>query len=216
MPFHNRNALEEVLENIKELKPEIVIQMGDLFDQYCFSRFTKKNIIRPEAELDQARNFGFKMWHQIKTSNPESKCIQLLGNHDLRLIKRAEERLPEAQELIRNTVLELYRFPEVLTIEDHREEYRIGEILFMHGFRAKLGDHMRYNLENTVCGHSHIGGVIFELRGDKILWELNCGHLADHTKEPLCYSEQKISKWTLGYGLITIDNIARPQFVPLE
>lgn len=211
-PFHNKRALKEVLLTIKNEKPTHVVQIGDLYDQYSFSRFTRKNLERPEDEMRRGREDAVDMWNNICRNVPNSKKYQILGNHDVRLIKRVQERLPEAQELVKKSVMELYRFKGVQTIEDDRSILKIGDIAFHHGYLSKLGDHMKYLSQKTVVGHSHIGGVIFEQRAGKIIWELNAGYLADETAEPLRYRPTKTSKWTLGYALITNGN---PQFIPL-
>ncbi len=127
--------------------------------------------------------------------------------------KRAEEKLPEAQDIIKKSLLELYRFKGVTTIEDDRKELIIDGVVYMHGYRSKLGDHTRYNNRSTVVGHSHVGGVVFCQYDKGILFELNAGFLADETAEPLRYRPQTISRWTLGYGLIDEKG---PRFCPIE
>lgn len=215
-PYHNAKALKEVLYAIKTEKPTHVVQIGDLYDQYSFSRFTRKNIDLPQQELSKGRKYALDLWQRIKDLSPSSKKFQILGNHDLRLIKRAQEKLPEAQELVTSSILELYKFPGVKTIEDDRSILQIEDVSFHHGYLSKLGDHMRYQNRNMVVGHSHVGGVVFEQRNNKILFELNAGYLADETSEPLRYRPTNTSRWTLGFGLITHHNKKlRPSFVPL-
>lgn len=212
-PYHNKKALKEAMYAVKHEKPTHVVQIGDLYDQYSFSRFTRKNLTLPEQELREARLHAEDMW---ESCNRSARKYQLLGNHDIRLIKRAEERLPEAQDLIKRSMLELYRFKGVRTIEDDRDLFKIGDITFHHGYLSRLGDHMRYFGTSTVVGHSHVGGAVFEQRNGKTLFELNAGYLADETAEPLRYRPTKSSKWTLGFGLITYrGQTPCPQFIPL-
>lgn len=217
-PFHNREALKLVIEKIRQIQPTIVLQLGDLLDQYNFSRFAKKNLVLPERELMQGRHFAERMWEAVQIASPNSLCYQLLGNHCVRAVKRAQERMPEAQSIVERSMLELYTFPRVKLIPDDREELRLMDMVFMHGFRSKLGDHMKYNHKNTIHGHTHRGGVYFEKINDKILWELDCGFLADENSEPLRYSPQRTTKWTLGFGLIREEfpGIFTPTFVPLR
>lgn len=211
-PFHNKKALAKVLSEVKRIKPTHVVQIGDLYDQYSFSRFTRKNLQTPEEELRESRNAGISLWNSVHKNAPNAKRYQILGNHDVRLIKRAEEKIPEAQTLIRKSVYELYKFKGVKTIYDDRQELVIGDVTFIHGYRSKLGDHMRFNRSNTVVGHSHTGGVVFEQQAGRIIWELNAGYLADETAEPLRYRPQTTSKWTLGYGLVDEKG---PRFIAL-
>lgn len=216
-PFHNKTALKKTLAAIKKEKPTHVVQIGDLYDQYAFSRFSKKNIVLAPQELEQARAAARDMWSKIRKSCPRASLYQILGNHDIRLVKRAEERLPEAQEFVKKSLMEYYQFEGVRTIEDDTEELVIKGIIFIHGYRSKLGDHMLYNRASTVCGHSHTGGVIFKRLKGETLFELNAGFLADAMSTPLRYRMQKNTYgWTLGYGIISEKNgIACPQFIPL-
>lgn len=212
-PYHNSRALKEVLYAVKHEKPTHIVHLGDLYDQYAFSRFTRKNLELPEQELKQARLQAIDMW---EACDVKARRYQLLGNHDVRLLKRSQEKLPEAQELIKRSVMELYRFKGVKTIEDDRDLLEIAGIAFHHGYLSKLGDHMRYFGKSTVVGHSHTGGVVYEQRDGKTLFELNAGFLADETAEPLRYRPTKSSKWTLGFGLITFrGKTACPAFIPI-
>ena len=215
-PFHNKKALKEVVYAIKHERPSNVVQIGDLFDQYSFSRFTRKNIILPQQELKESRDLAKKLWSDVKKAVPRASLYQILGNHDLRLIKRAEERLPEAQDLIKESLIELYRFNGVKTIEDDRDILKIGRVAFHHGYLSRLGDHMRYLGQSTVVGHSHTGGAVYQQYHGRIIFELNAGYLADETAEPLRYRPTNTSKWTLGYGLVTHGKKTdSAQFIPL-
>lgn len=217
IPFHNKPTVRNIMKAIKEEKPTHVVQIGDLLDQYNFSRFTKKNIMTAVKEIKLARKYSKQMWEDVRKNAPGVKCYQILGNHCVRLTKRIAEKVPEAYELVKEKLDELYTFKGVRTIYDGRTELKICGITFMHGYRSKLGDHMRYNRSSTVCGHSHVGGVVYEQSNGRTIWELNAGYCADEKSEPLKYRPQSTSKWTLGYGLITWKGgIPAPQFVPIR
>lgn len=170
----------------------------------------------PEKELKYGRNLAIQFWEKINYFQPKAMKIQILGNHDVRLVKKAQERLPEAQDLIHDTLIELYQFENVLTVSDPRQEFLIehptqGRIAFLHGYKSQAGAHTKWMHMNTVHGHRHRGEVSFIPILGKTLWELDCGFLADSRKEPLAYSEQRTTNWTLGHG--EIDNFG-PRFVP--
>lgn len=216
-PAHHKPTVRKILAAIKREQPTHILQIGDLYDQYCFSRFNTKNITTSIREIKSARACGDHFWRTVRALAPRAKCTQLLGNHDIRLLKRIQEKIPEAYEFVKTAANEtLYTFEKVETIYDDRAEIYIGGINFHHGHRSRLGDHMRYNGESVVRGHSHCGGVIYEQRKGRILWELNVGHGADEKNEYLRYRPTDFSKWTTGYGLITWkDGVACPQFIPL-
>ncbi len=212
-PFHHEKALKEALYIAKQFKPTHVVQIGDLYDQYAFSRFSKKNLELPEEELKRGRVASVEFWDSISSScGGKTKRLQILGNHDIRMFKRAQERLPEVQDLIKEKTEELYTFKGVTTVFDDREVTQIGDVAFHHGYLSKLGDHAKYFGKSTVVGHSHTGGVVYQQYEGKVIYELNAGYLADQTAEPLKYRPTSTSKWTLGLG--TIDELG-PRFIPL-
>jgi predicted phosphodiesterase len=211
-PFHNERAVNAFLAAVKREKPTHVVQIGDLYDQYSFSRYTKKNIVNPDQELSEARKLGEWFWKSVKQNSPKARCYQILGNHDIRMIKRTQEKLPELGTVISEFVQDLYKFTGVKTLTDDRDILTVGDVNFHHGYLSKLGDHMRSQRRSMVVGHSHVGGVVLEQIGNKTLFELNAGHLADETSEPLRYRPTKTSKWTLGFGVVDRQG---PRFVPV-
>lgn len=218
-PYHDRVALSMVMDFISDHKKEVthVVQMGDLLDQYCFSKFSKK-FISSDKEIKSGRHFGEKMWNIIYGIVPNAALAQLTGNHDMRMFKRAQERLPEGQEIVQQYVHELYRFDNVKTIYDYREPLWIKDIRLLHGYK-KHGTHMLHSHHKTVCGHLHTGGIIYKSTekpgGEKeTIWELNVGFLGDEIKfqDVLGYTPERMTGWTLGMGVI--DQYG-PRFVSL-
>jgi len=212
-PFHSEEALNWALDIIKRGNFSHVIQCGDLVDFYSLSRFSKsQNSIRmtPLEEIESARDLSVKMWENIKKVSPRSKCIQLTGNHDIRLKSSILNSLPELLGLV--DLSYLFKFKGVKTIHSDKEEFVLNDICFMHGYRSKLGDHCKHNLMCTVCGHSHRGGVFhMKLQNEMPLWELNVGFLADQKSAALSYQKQRWVPWTLGMGIV--DDLG-PRFVP--
>lgn len=217
-PYQNQAALNKVYKDIEELKPTYIIQMGDLFDQYAFSRFAKSaNFVTPEKELAAGFKQAKLMWETIQKLSPNSKCLQIMGNHDIRIFKRVGDKLPELASLIAEPVNKLYTFKNVKTNYDYRTEINIEGLLFHHGYLSQLGAHMRKYNRSIVVGHSHTGGVVYNKVAGKIIFELNAGYLANGKALPLQYGEAKTKSWTVGYGLLTKkDGRWQPQFVSLE
>tara|TARA_R110000868_G_scaffold9394_6_gene46941 strand:- start:2716 stop:3396 length:681 start_codon:yes stop_codon:yes gene_type:complete len=210
-PFHCRKSVYKVISIIRKEKPKIVIQIGDLLDLYAFSKFPKSlNVMGPAQEVKQGRKVTEDLWKEIRqAAGRQVECFQLLGNHDERLAKRIQESLPEVEGMAGTG---LWSFPGVQTMEAERDELIIDGVVYMHGYR-KFGDHVKYNLMSTVCGHSHQGGVVYLPIKGKTLFELNAGYLGDPKATAMTYTKQsKISRWTKGVGWI--DDYG-PRFIPL-
>lgn len=208
-PFAS-SKLSRLYDVAESLEPTHIVQVGDLYDMFSFSKYPRtQNVMTPKQELERGMKMARTMWAKLTFILPDAKCYQLLGNHDIRPLKRVIESAPEAETLL--DFSSLFRFDGVTTMKSDRDELIIDDILFMHGYR-RHGDHMKHNNMTTVCGHSHHGGVVFSRHGKKIIYELNAGFLAEESSKPLSYGQQrKISRWTLGCGFI---DEWGPRFIP--
>ena len=188
-----------------------VIQLGDLYDMYSASKYVRSlDLITPQDEFELGKETARERWGIIRKRAKKASCYQLLGNHDARPFKRLLEKCPELASVV--SFKDLFTFEGVKTIHDPAQELILDEIVFMHGYRSKLGDHCLYNRLSTVCGHSHRGGVLFFPHGKEMLFELNAGYIAQSDSVPMRYGMQRISKTTHGYGLIDQDG---PRFIPI-
>lgn len=219
-PWTDLDCLEFAYNFIQRTQPKFIVQCGDAFDFYSFSKFPRNNnIIMPAEEVNQARKFLERMWKHIQKISPSSICYQMVGNHCMRPIKRIRELAPELEHMIVKGVRDLLQFDGVNTTFDPREELVLNGNIYIHGHRSKIGDHMRHYQSNVICGHTHRGGTHFERmfikKGKQILWELNAGYMGNPDKhEALQYMPTKAYPWTLGLGYINNDNC--PQFIPFN
>lgn len=211
-PFSNKKVLATFQEFVGDVKPEWVILNGDAWDMYSHSKFARShNVFTPREEQNSARESNEKFWQGILKGSPKSKCIQMLGNHDIRPMRRALESYPEAEDWIAEKMKDLFTFEGVRTVYDYREELEIGDIRVFHGYRSGLGDHRDFTLYNCINGHTHLGGSVFRHLRGQTLWELNSGLAGDPESKGLTYTPQKITKWTPGFG--SVDKIG-PRFHP--
>lgn len=198
-PFHHKPALTWVLDLIKKLSPDRIIQVGDIYDMFSHTRFARSHdIMTPKQEVTEARVTAEEMWSIIQRYAPKAELYQILGNHDDRPKKRILDKYPELASIV--DISHLWEFDGVKTIHDSREELILDGVIFMHGYRTKLGDHTKYNHMSTVHGHTHRGGTIFIPIKGMTLWELDAGYCGDPEAAALSYGPQKINNWTLGCG----------------
>ena len=213
-PFVSVDALTAVYSYAECLQPTDIVQIGDLYDQLAASRFPKsQNYYSPDQESDLARKGSVAMWETLKRISPDARCVQILGNHDIRPMKAIlESSAGWAERAVRKEFEALYTFDGVTTVLDSRQEYRIDDIVFQHGHYSKLGAHAAHNGMCTVVGHSHKGGVAFlqSMAKERHLWELNAGYVGDPLTKALGYGPQRFQHWTLGCGSI---DLFGPRFV---
>jgi hypothetical protein len=211
-PWMLFRSLDAICAAIKSIRPDIVLQLGDLYDFFSWTRFPRThNLLTPVQEAKQGRKQAEHMWNRVRKAHPKAKRFQLRGNHDDRPYKRILEAAPEFEELL--ALDPYFKFDGVETQPSSRDELVIQGVCYMHGFRSKLGDHARHNRMSTVCGHSHKGGVVTMRLGKKTLWECNAGFIANPFSRPLSYGMQrKFNDQTQGFAVI---DARGPRFVPL-
>lgn len=217
-PYTNQSYLNSVVLFAKDFRPNFVVQIGDIYDQYAHSRYNKSlNGKTPEQEDTEARMQGVELWTKLQGAAPKAQCFQLRGNHDVRAAKKVLEKAPSLEQAVMKFYDNLYSFRGVKTLADDRSELVINNILFIHGYLSNPGDHVKQNRQSTVVGHSHRGDVKFLRYKSGTLFELNCGHVADDTLLPSAYTPQRTTFWTPGFGTIeTLKNgSVAPRFIPL-
>lgn len=212
-PWVNKKVLEKFYEFIKEHQPDFVIINGDAWDMYAHSKYAKSlNVYSPRDEQAMARKMNEDFWAKVQEVCPKTKCIQLLGNHCVRPLKRVLEEYPEAEDWIAEKMKELFTFDNVLTVHDYRQEVIINEDCIFHGYRSKLGDHRDYTHMNCHNGHSHVGGTVFRRIKGKTLFECNSGVAGDIESKALSYTPQKITHQTPGFSY---RDKWGPRFIPV-
>lgn len=82
-PFQDDSALRVVLSLIKDVKPDVVLHVGDLIDCWQISRYDKDPARKDSLQdnIDQARAH----LHQIAQIAPKARRVLLEGNHESRL-----------------------------------------------------------------------------------------------------------------------------------
>lgn len=209
-PYVNEGQLNSIFDYAAKHTPDIIVQLGDLYDFYNFGRWPKNvSFMTPKDELILGRTAAEAFWVGISHIAPKARKHQILGNHDDRIMKLVRGKAPELEAVLDMLDFHsLWRFPGVETTRDGAEEIVIEglddgrPVMVMHGHRGKLGDHMSYNLMSTVCGHSHRGGVVHRPYRGVSLFELNAGYIADQTSTPLGYGAQKLSNGVAGFGVV--------------
>jgi len=218
-PFADKKKINKAIKRIKEEKPNVVIQLGDLNDQYMFSQFASNmNVIMPKKELEKAKKDGDSFWKAIKKAAPKARCIQMIGNHDIRVLKQTLKKFPQVYHILEEAHKELYTFKGVETFYSDRDYVEIDDVVYCHGWSAK---HIRHFKKSVVRCHDHqawvyeigdqkdaFGGIVIKtthtsFRNKHILFEISCGMFADETKVPFGYTNSKRTGWKPAIAIVT-------------
>lgn len=214
-PFADKRALNKVYALIERLQPQYTVQIGDVLDLFAFSRYGKSaNHSTPASELKSGRREAENMWLSVGQAAPKTIKKQLLGNHDARIYKKIEEKLPELAGIL--GLDDIFQFKDVTTAKSDKDilklKFGATPVWFHHGFLSKPGDHVKFFGQNCVTGHSHRGHVLYDHTYSKVLYDANCGYLGNPKAHVFNYGAVTKNKWTT--GCLVIDDLG-PRFVNL-
>lgn len=209
-PFVCQDTLAFIFYWCEIMKPQVCVQIGDLYDMFAHGRFPRTHVAyNPAEEIELGQQMAREMWRKIRQLSPGVECHQIRGNHDQRPLKRILSAYPEGE--IFFSVDRYFEFDGVKSVHNDRQELIVDGITFIHGYSTRPGFHMEHNHGSTVVGHSHKGGVVYRGTKDGIIWELNAGYCGDPNSKALSYTPQKLTKWTKGFGFI---DACGPRFIP--
>ena len=218
-PYANKGKVRKAIKRIKKEHPDVVIQLGDLFDQYMFGRFDKSlNFISPDKELEKAKKQAVDFWANVKKVAPKAKRIQLLGNHDVRILKQCLSRFPEIYGVIEKAHMDLYSFDGVEVKKSDRDYVVFDGVVYCHGWAATHTEHFG---QPVVRCHDHKAWIRIEgrskqalgklrilntftlHRSEDVVFEISAGMFADSRLLPFGYSNSRRTNWKPAIGIIT-------------
>lgn len=221
-PFVDRQKLKDAIRLFARKKIAVAVQIGDLHDMFSHGKYPRsRNTYSPNSEISLAYEMACEFWSEVKKQCGDIQLFQLLGNHDVRPLKRILELYPEGEIFLDEAFNKWFMFDGVETLTSDKQELflidrkrsdPLGQLCFMHGYSSRPGFHRDYNVCNTILGHTHTGGTWFRNTRFGQMFELNAGYLADVSSKALSYRSQKLSKSTTGVGLI---EEWAPSFIPL-
>lgn len=205
-PYHDKEAVKAILAHIRKERPHVVIQVGDLLDQYVFSKYPRSSKISVEQDIKEGLKAAADFWKRVKKIVPRAKCYQVFGNHDLRLSKRIKEGLPELLEVY--NPLSMYRFEGVINLKDDRDHLEIDGVIYTHGHLSSSIAHVNHYKKPVVHGHLHKASITSQ----GSLWSMDCGYLADPSQLPLQYGASRLHNWARGLAVVE-DGVPRIKLV---
>lgn len=172
-PDHS-NARADLLGNLLiDLKPDVVIDIGDTADMPSLSTYDKgkRDFVGRSYERDIASHNEFqdRVWHRYRRSKKKlPRRVRLIGNHEQR-IDRALDLHPELAGAISYNHLEIERYYDDIIYYDGQTpgSISIDGVIYSHYFVSGLmgrplsGEHTAYSLlgknyQSSTQGHSHI------------------------------------------------------------
>jgi predicted MPP superfamily phosphohydrolase len=188
-PDHNNNRADWLGKYMKEVKPDIVVNIGDAADMPSLSGFDKGKASfvgnSYEKDIEAHLDFQERLWHPLrKGKRKRPRSVIMYGNHENRL-KRVLEFQPELSGDKYGVSFKNFDFASYY---DEQYPYEgstpavctIDGVSFAHFFISGLmgrpigGDHhaaslLAKNHTSSVCGHSPDYAIRSSTTGKKIM-----------------------------------------------
>lgn len=171
-PGHNNDRADHIGQLIVDLKPDVVINLGDMWDMSSMAGYDKGRKSfwgrTYKKDIDAGLEFDDRLWAPIRRAKKKRPyAVFTEGNHEFRL-KRAIELQPELEGTIGFKQFDLDRnYDEVVEYTGGTPGVtQIDGINYAHYFisgvmgRSISGEHPAYSLltkefESCTCGHIH-------------------------------------------------------------
>lgn len=172
-PFHDRQAIDTVLNFVRDVQPDHIYFLGDFLDLPEYSRFEeRKRGMRFNNTTQPAIEEGYYWLRQFHDAVPSSTKLNfLMGNHDVRL-ELALKKLNEELTIIRpaQETTPSLSFANLLHLDEMGFKYNGGydmpvwlwdEVCVRHGeeydnLTAKKLEH------STIQGHCH--DIVYDVK----------------------------------------------------
>lgn len=208
VPFHDKKYVKLIDKIITEVKPNYLVQLGDMVDFFQISKFARSLDERSTCyeDLMEARII-LDRWDKLM---PEGSEIHLLeGNHEARLLKYYSKRAPELHEMVKS-------IPDVYGLNvrnkfgknkwtwhqlNRWDSCKIGDVVYHHGTyfnQHTAGSNLtKYPCPKFIQGHNH---RILYASGGSNKWSATLGHGLDISQiDYLCAP----NLWGQAFGLVT-------------
>ena len=222
VPFHDKRAVANIINFIKDFKPTQVVTVGDEMDFQTISKWSKGTLLEYEQSIGKDRDETCRILEALKVSHvPRS-------NHTDRLAKLVGLRAPGLLGLPELTLKNFLRFDE-LGIDYHEEPYEVApDWLLMHGDEGSQSSHAgttALNLakrtnKSVLCGHTHRQGCIpytraYGAQTTHTIYGFETGNLMDYSKAK--YIKGGMFNWQKGFGVLYVDGTkVTPVAVPIQ
>jgi hypothetical protein len=200
-PYHNEKALEDLI--MRQIVPAFdwygIVIMGDWFDNYCVSQYTKnpKRLNNLQAEVEK----GFELMHVFELM-PFKRRIFIEGNHETRLSRAVSAKMPEAYEFVMKNWHDRFSQWEYV---GYMEDIQIGELFLTHdvGYSGALSTRQTLHAyqDNVVIGHNH--NLLYIVEGNAkgtAHVGASFGWLGDVEKIDYRHRMRAKRDWVLGFG----------------
>ena len=210
-PDYNNDRFLWAGQLIHDMKPDVVVNIGDLADMpsLCFhSKAAEMEGARYEADCNAAKDAQEKLFHYVRKAKKKMpRWVWTLGNHDIRPERFVADN-PIFEGKLKNEDIGYTDSPwEVIPF---LEPIDIQGIDFVHYVTSGLmgrpvgGTHPAWSIvkkrnKSTVVGHSHVTDYKIDRTPGRSLMGLACGSYVDYEA---AYAGPANNMWSRGIAIL--------------
>ena len=207
-PSSRKGGLAFCRDLRKKHKPDKIVFIGDIVDWHSMSFHAHHpELPGPDDEFEIA----FKQVHKWYRAFPKATVV--LGNHDRRVIRKAEDAN------IPSRFIRSYKETWETPGWDWVKDYIRDEVIYLHGDEGGGSLYPAYNLVrrfgmSVVAGHHHsCAGDKWLVNPLRRMFALDVGCLIDDKSMAFAYAGKQTARSMLGAGLV---KDGEPHFIPLR
>lgn len=205
-PYHDERAWQLMLKVGRELKPKILITIGDLADFYAVSAHSKN----PTRSRQLAEELGIVLagLDDLDGLGAKEKYF-VAGNHEDRLRRYLQDKAPE--------LFGIVGIPTLFNLKDrgwtyvpYKDDTRVGKLFLTHDVgnsgRTSVFNALDTYQHSVVTGHSHRLAYIVEGNAaGEYKVSAQFGWLGDVGKIDYMNRAKAKKNWALGFGIGYLD-----------
>lgn len=198
-PWMHKNYIKFLCHERDKYNPDVIVHIGDAIDNYSFSRYQKNpDAISAEQEYENTMYQMERLYREF----PDVKLI--LGNHDLRIARKAEEAGLTKRQI--RPIEEVYCMPNGWEVA---RSFVIDDVYYFHGEKnggqSGWQNYCLRQCQSSVAGHAHsTAGVRYhQLRDDIQIFSMQVGCGMDENSLGASYAIGTQGRGVLGLGTVT-------------
>lgn len=192
LPFTHKKALSFCKSVYEKYNCKKVINLGDIVDSYCFSKYTR------DPDAMRARDEVIKAQYQIsKWADVFPEMIICRGNHDLRLAKRLIE-IGIPVSLVTKNLSQIFEMSDGWKWVN---DYTYRDVLYTHGSKTGMYAHVNTAKDmrcSVVMGHTHKAGIHYLDGFNNTIFGACAGCLIDQETYAFAYAKDMTSRPSIG------------------
>lgn len=222
VPYHDKRAVKNLIQFVKDFKPSEVVTVGDEMDMQTISKWSAGTRLEHEGSIGRDRDETCRILEDLQVSH------MARSNHTDRLFNTVALRAPGLFGLPELDIKTFFRMKE-LGIKYHEDPYELApNWLLMHGDEGSasstagltaLNLAKRSNM-SVICGHTHRQACVPYTQShgagtSRTIYGFETGNLMDYSRAK--YIKGGLFNWQQGFGVLYVDGQkVTPVSVPIQ